>query len=305
MEIFLGPAIVVFCVFGLSLIFSSIYTVSQQTAYIVERLGKFSNVATAGLNFKIPFIDRIAGKLSLRVMQLDIKAETKTLDNVFVHITTSVQYYVMPERVSDAFYQLNDPTKQINAYIYDVVRAKVPKLNLDDLFANKDEIATAIKTELQHTMQDFGFGIVNALVTNIEPDNRVKDAMNEINSAQRMRVAASEKGEAEKILKVKLAQAEAESKALQGQGIADQRKAIIHGLQESVQTFQNSIGGTSAQDVMNLVLMTQYFDTLKEVASTSTTNTIMIPHNPAGMADLSSQMRQAMIEANSIGKNLK
>lgn len=287
-------------IFFIILITSSVYIVSEQSAYIIERLGKFAGTSSAGLNFKIPFIDKIAGKLSLKVMQLDTKAETKTLDNVFVHITTSVQYYVMTDKVADAFYKLNDPSKQINAYIYDVVRAKVPKLTLDDLFSNKDEIAIAIKGELQHTMSAFGFGIVNALVTNIEPDNRVKDAMNEINSAQRMRVVASEKGEAERILKVKLAQAEAESKALQGKGIADQRKAIIQGLQESVQGFQHSVGGTSAQDVMNLVLMTQYFDTLKEVSNSSKTNTIMIPHNPAGMKDLAMQMRQAMIEANSV-----
>jgi regulator of protease activity HflC (stomatin/prohibitin superfamily) len=186
---------------------------------------------------------------------------------------------------------------QITAFVFDVVRARVPRIKLDDLFEKKDEIADAVKNELSHVMYDFGYGIVKALVTDIDPDHTVKESMNAINAAQRMRVAASEKGEADRILKVKAAEAEAQSKALQGKGIADQRRAIVDGLRESVDEFQRSIPGASAQDVMNLVLMTQYFDTLKEIGAASETNTILIPHSPGNLADLTAQMRTAMISA--------
>jgi regulator of protease activity HflC (stomatin/prohibitin superfamily) len=173
----------------------------------------------------------------------------------------------------------------------------VPKIKLDDVFEKKDEIANAVKHELAEVMDDFGYGIVKALVTDIDPDHKVKDAMNEINAAQRMRVAAAEKGEADRILKVKSAEAEAQSKALQGKGIADQRKAIVEGLRASVEEFQHGVPGASAQDVMNLVLMTQYFDTLKEVGMASKTNTILIPHSPGHLSELMGQMRTAMITA--------
>jgi len=284
----------------LILFFSSFYTVGQQTVAIVERFGKFSRIARPGLNFKIPLIERVAGKMTLRVQQLNVKAETKTLDNVFVHIMVSVQYFVLQEKVYDAFYRLDDPELQINSYVFDVVRAKVPKINLDDLFEKKDEIAIACKTELNETMVGFGFEILNALVTDIEPDTKVKESMNEINAAQRLRVAANEKGEAEKILKVKQAEAEAESKALQGKGIADQRRAIIEGLKDSVDDFQKSVSGSNAQEVMNLVLLTQYFDTIKEISSTSKTNTILLPHSPAGMSEIAEQMRNAIIVGNEV-----
>jgi regulator of protease activity HflC (stomatin/prohibitin superfamily) len=286
-------------------LFSSFFTVAQQSIVIIERFGKYNRLAHPGLNFKIPFIETIAGRMSLRVQQLDVKAETKTFDNVFVHIMVSVQYYVLDNKVFEAFYKLEDPALQINSYVFDVVRAKVPKINLDDLFEKKDEIAVAVKEELNETMVGFGFEILNALVTDIEPDAKVKESMNEINAAQRMRVAANEKGEAEKILKVKSAQAEAESKALQGKGIADQRKAIIEGLKDSVDDFQKSITGSSSQDVMNLVLLTQYFDTLKEISSSSKTNTIMLPHNPTGMSDIATQIREALIIGNEVSKKDK
>ena len=186
---------------------------------------------------------------------------------------------------------------QITAFVFDVVRARVPRIKLDDVFEKKDEVADAVKNELSHVMYDFGYAIVKALVTDINPDKKVKAAMNEINAAQRMRVAATEKGEAERILKVKSAEAEAQSKALQGKGIADQRRAIVEGLRESVDEFQKSVPGATAQDVMNLVLMTQYFDTLKEIGASSQTNTILIPHSPGNIADPSAQMRNAMMTA--------
>ena len=231
------------------------------------------------------------------MQQLDVKVETKTEDNVFVHVIVAVQYHVLEDKVYEAFYRLANANMQITAFVFDVVRARVPRIKLDDLFEKKDEIADAVKNELSHVMYDFGYGIVKALVTDIDPDHTVKEAMNAINAAQRMRVAATEKGEADRILKVKAAEAEAQSKALQGKGIADQRRAIVDGLRESVDEFQKSIPGTSAQDVMNLVLMTQYFDTLKEIGASSETNTILIPHSPGNLSDLTAQMRTAMITA--------
>ena len=292
-----------FILSGLVVLFLlSFFTVEQQTVAIIERFGKYLRIANPGLHFKIPFIDRIAGKLSLRVLQLNIQAETKTEDNVFVHMIVAVQYYVIPDKVYDAFYKLASPEKQINSYVFDVVRARVPKIKLDDLFEKKDEIALAVKEELNETMNSFGFQILNALVTDIEPNAKVKDSMNEINAAQRLRVAANEKGEAERILKVKAAEAEAQSKALQGKGIADQRKAIIDGLKESVEHFKEGISGTSTQDVMNLVLLTQYFDTIKELGHTSQTNTILLPHTPGGLSELADQIRNAMIVGGEVNK---
>ncbi len=278
------------------------FTVEQQTVAIIETFGKFSRVAHAGLHFKLPFIQTVSGRLSLRVQQLDVKAETKTLDNVFVHVLVSVQYMVRDKNIYEAFYKLQDPVTQINAYVFDVVRARVPTIKLDDLFIKKDDIAIAVKEELSETMGGFGFDIVNVLVTDIEPDAKVKEAMNEINAAERMRVVASEKGEAERILKVKSAQADAESKALQGKGIADQRKAIIEGLSVSVDEFQTRITSSSAQEVMNLVLLTQYLDTLKEIGQSSNTNTILLPHGPGAVSELAQQIQQAIIVGNAVGK---
>lgn len=281
---------------------SGLFTVKQQTAAIVERFGKFKKTSSAGLNFKVPLIDRIAGRLSLRVQQLDVRVETKTKDNVFVFVVVSVQYYVLPAKALDAFYRLQDPQGQITSFVFDTVRARVPTVDLDALFQVKDEIASAVKTELDQVMDDFGYGIVKALVTDIDPDAKVKQSMNEINAAQRLRVAAVEQAEADKIRVVKAAEGEAESKALQGQGIANQRRAIIEGLKDSVENFAKTVEGTNAQDVMNLVMMTQYFDTLKDVGMASNSNTILIPHSPAGMGDLTEQMRNAMITANEVSK---
>lgn len=276
------------------------FTVQQQTATVVQRFGKFRRIALPGLNIKVPFIDSIVGCLTLRVQQLDVRVETKTQDNVFVHVIVSVQYFVLPEKVYEAFYKLFDPQGQITSFVFDVVRARVPLLKLDDVFEKKDEIADAVRHELSETMDEFGYGIMKTLVTDIEPDHKVKAAMNEINAAQRLRVAASEKGEADRILKVKAAEAEAESKALQGRGIADQRRAIVEGLRESVDEFQKSVPGTSAHDVMSLVMMTQYFDTIKDLGSSSRSNTILLPHSPAGMGDLASQIRTSLITANEV-----
>src|SRR5688572_10445302 len=295
--------LVLLCVagaFGLALLAilgSAFFTVEQRTIVIVQRLGKFLREAGPGLHVKIPVIDKLVGRINLRVQQLNVKIETKTEDNVFVHMVVAVQYYVLPEKVYDAFYKLDNANKQITSFVFDGVRARVPKIKLDDVFEKKDEIADIVKSELAQVMEGFGYGILKALVTDIDPDPRVKEAMNEINAAQRMRVAATEKGEAERILKVKAAEGDAQSKALQGRGIADQRQAIVAGLRDSVDEFQKSVPGTTAKDVMNLVLMTQYFDMLKEIGASSRTNAILIPHSPGNLASLSEQMRNAMIEA--------
>ncbi len=294
-----------FFFFILLLVTGSFFTVPQQVVAVVERFGKYQYLSGPGLHTKMPFIDRVAGKVSLRVQQLDVKAETKTKDNVFVHIVTSVQYHVMPDGVYNAFYKLNDPHTQINSYVFDVVRARVPRITIDELFEKKDEIAMAVKSELNETMNQFGFEIVNALVTDIEPDSKVKAAMNEINAAQRMRVAANERGEAEKILVVKAAEAEAEAKALQGEGIARQRKAIVEGLSASVEEFQSSVEGSTPADVMNLVLLTQYFDTMKDIGEKGNSSVILMPHGPGAVGDLASQLRNAVISADRVNDAMR
>jgi regulator of protease activity HflC (stomatin/prohibitin superfamily) len=276
---------------------ATLFTVEQRTTAIVQRLGKFIREVGPGIHGKVPFIDRVVGRVNLRVQQLDVEIETKTEDNVFVRMVVAVQYYVLPEKVYDSFYKLDDASRQITSFVFDVVRAQVPKIKLDDVFEKKDDIANIVKSELAQVMEGFGYGILKALVTDIDPDAKVKESMNEINAAQRMRVAATERGEADRILKVKSAEGDAQSKALQGRGIADQRQAIVAGLRDSVDEFRKSVPGTTAKDVMNLVLMTQYFDMLKEIGASSRTNAILIPHSPGNLSTLTEQMRNAMMEA--------
>jgi regulator of protease activity HflC (stomatin/prohibitin superfamily) len=284
-------------VFALAMIGTALFTVEQRTTAIVQRLGKFRRQAGPGFHFKIPFVDRVVGRVNLRVQQLDVEIETKTEDNVFVRMVVAVQYFVLPEKIYDAFYKLENANRQITSFVFDVVRAQVPKIKLDDVFEKKDDIANIVESELAQVMEGFGYGILKALVTDIDPDAKVKMSMNEINAAQRMRVAATERGEADRILKVKAAEGDAQSKALQGRGIADQRQAIVAGLRDSVDEFRKSVPGTTAKDVMNLVLMTQYFDMLKEIGASSRSNAILIPHSPGNLTTLTDQMRNAMIEA--------
>ena len=272
-----------------------IFTVPQQSICIIERFGKFHALCQPGLHFKIPLVDKIAGSLTLRLMQLDVHVETKTLDDVFVDITTSVQFRVLPHKVFEAFYTLDDPEKQIKAFVFDVVRSRVPKIKLDDVFTTKDEIAFSVRDELKEVMNAFGYDITKTLVTDIMPDKKVKAAMNEINEAQRLRIAANERGEAEKILKVKQAEADAESKALHGKGISWQRKAIMDGLKDSLSDFQSHIPGVNHEDIMHLILMTQYFDTLKEMGTSGKMNTIMVPYSPGAVVDIGQQLQAAMV----------
>ena len=279
-------------------LFNAIFMVEQQTVAIVARFGKFIRGANAGINAKIPFVDSIVGRISLRVLQLDVPVETKTKDNVFIKLGISVQYRVKPDSIYDAFYRLSDPNAQITSYIFDVVRAQVPKLILDDVFEKKDNIAVAVKAELAEQMGEFGYDIIKALVTDIDPDAKVKTAMNEINEQQRLRMAAEQKGEAAKILRVKKAEAEAESLRLQGHGIAEQRKAIVAGLKESIGQFQQSIPGTSANDVMNLVLVTQYYDALKEIGANNKSSTLLLPSTPDGTKAFANILQESILSGN-------
>jgi regulator of protease activity HflC (stomatin/prohibitin superfamily) len=288
-------------VVGLILLFAilgSFFTVQTARAVVVTRFGKFLRVAEAGLNWKVPFIDAVAGTLSLRVGQINLTMETKTKDNVFVTIPISVQNKVRSEKVYDAFYKLADPAAQIKSYVEQVILGHVPGMTLDEVFASQSSIALAVKKELDVDMAGFGYEIVNVLVTDIVPDAKVKSAMNDINAAQREQVAAAARGEAEKILVVKKAEAEAESKALQGQGIANQRKAIVEGLQVSIEQFQKTVEGSTAKDVMQLVMVTQYFDTLKSIGESDRTNTLFLTHAPGAVADLGQQVLQSMLAAN-------
>ena len=259
MILFLIPILI----FGIIILFSGIFTVKQQTAAIVERFGKFQSIRNSGLHFKIPIFDRIAGRINLKIQQLDVLVETKTKDDVFVKLKISVQFQVIKSRVYDAFYKLENPQDQITSYVFDVVRAEVPKMKLDDVFERKDDIAIAVKSELNEAMSDYGYDIIKTLVTDIDPDVQVKAAMNRINASEREKVAAEYEAEAERIKIVAKARAEAESKRLQGQGIADQRREIARGLEESVDVLNNV--GINSQEASALIVVTQHYDTLQSI----------------------------------------
>uniref|UniRef100_A0A5B6Z9Z9 Putative hypersensitive-induced response protein 2 n=2 Tax=Davidia involucrata TaxID=16924 RepID=A0A5B6Z9Z9_DAVIN len=275
--------------------------VDQSTVAIKEVFGKFDDVLDPGCHL-LPwcFGMQLAGVLSLRVQQLDVRCETKTKDNVFVTVVASVQYRALAEKASDAFYKLSNTKEQIQAYVFDVIRASVPKLELDSAFEQKNEIAKAVENELEKAMTHYGYEIVQTLIVDIEPDVRVKTAMNEINAASRMRVAANEKAEAEKILQIKRAEGDAESKYLAGVGIARQRQAIVDGLRDSVLAFSSTVPGTTSKDVMDMVLVTQYFDTMKEIGASSKSSSVFIPHGPGAVNDVASQIRDGLLQGNTM-----
>src|SRR5579872_810897 len=293
--------VIAFIVLGAFL--GSFFTINTAERGVVERFNKFSRIAGPGLSLKVPFAETVH-RVDMRVQELPFKIETKTKDNVFVVIPVSVQYQVLADKVPDAYYKLTDPQKQIESYVYNVILGHVPKLALDEAYLENDQIANAVKDELDATMENFGYAIVRALVTDIVPDARVKTAMNEINAARREQEAALAKGEADKTIAVKKAEAEAESKRLQGEGIAAQRKAIIAGLKESVEDFQKVVEGTTARDVMTLVLLTQYLDTLKEIGASSNSNTVMLSHSPSEIRNLRDQISQAIAVGDLIGDNV-
>ena len=281
----------------LFIILGSFFTVQTAQVAIITRFGRFLRVADPGLNWKWPFIDSVAARMSLRVNQITLTMETKTKDNVFVTIPISVQNRIRPEKAFDAFYKLSNPVAQIQSYVEQVILGHVPGMTLDEVFASQSGIAAAVKQELDADMAGFGYEIVNVLVTDIVPDSKVKSAMNDINAAQREQVAATARGEAEKILVVKKAEAEAASKALQGEGIANQRKAIIQGLQGSIEQFQKVVGGASTSEVMQLVLVTQYFDTIRSIGELDKTNTLFLSHSPGAVKEVADQVLQSMLIA--------
>ena len=285
---------------ALSIVLGSFFTVETAQVAIVQRLGKFARVAGPGLNWKTPYLETVVRRLSMKVQQFDVQVETKTQDNVFVQIPVSIQYKVIPDAVEAAFYKLSDPVKQIESMVYNVVLGHVPKMKLDDTFLNQADIASDLRDNLDASMKEYGYSIVKVLISDIVPDPKVKAAMNDINAAQREREATVSRAETNKLLLVKQAEAEAESKRLQGEGIANQRKAIISGLKDSVEDFAKTVPGSTPQDVMQLVLMTQYFDTLKDIAANDHSNTILIPHTPNTLTDLFSQIRNAIITGNEV-----
>ncbi|AZB22516.1 SPFH domain-containing protein [Kaistella haifensis] len=269
---------------GLIVLFASFFTVKQETAAIVERFGKFLTVRQSGLHLKIPFIDQVAKRLNLRIQQLDVIIDTKTLDNVFIRMKVSVQYQVIRNQVGDAYYRLENPENQITSYVFDVVRAEVPKLKLDDVFVKKDDVAIAVKGELQEAMQSYGYDIIKALVTDIDPDEQVKHAMNRINAAEREKTAAEYESEAQKIRIIAVAKAEAESKKLQGQGIADQRREIAKGLEESVKMLNDA--GINAQEASALIVVTQHYDTLHSIGANNRSNLVLLPNSPSAASTM-------------------
>ncbi|MFL2664848.1 MAG: SPFH domain-containing protein [Dehalococcoidia bacterium] len=285
----------------LFLLIFSVVIVPQQTMVVVERLGKYNRILSPGLNFKIPIIERVSGKESIRIRQLDVPVETKTQDNVFVNLGVSIQFLAISEKIFDAFYKLTDVNQQITSYVYDVVRAEVPKKKLDELFESKDEIAQTIKADLSGSMDDFGYSIVNSLITDIDPAPNVKEAMNQINATARLRVAAQNEAEADKIRQVKNAEADAEAKKLQGEGVAQQRAAIIEGFKTSIDDLKKVTGSdVETQDVMNMVMMVQYFDALRDIGTTGQNNAVLIPYGAGGSNEILQQMTQAMVASEQI-----
>ena len=284
-------------------ILSGIFVVKQQTSAIVERFGKFLGIRQSGLHIKIPLVDRIAGRVSLRILQLDVIVETKTKDDVFVKLKVSVQYKILVEKVFDAYYKLDFPQDQITSYVFDVVRAVVPKMKLDDVFEKKNEIANAVKGELNEAMINYGYDIIKALVTDIDPDAEVKTAMNKINAAERQKVAAQYEGDAARILIVEKAKAEAESKRLQGQGIADQRREIARGLEESVDVL-NGVG-INSQEASALIVVTQHYDTLQSIGESTNSNLILLPNSPQAGSDMLNNMVASFSASNQIGEEMK
>lgn len=290
-------------IFGLLIISLGLFTVKQETAAIVERLGKFHSIRNSGLQFKIPFIDRLAGRINLRIQQLDVVVETKTFDDVFVRLKVSVQYLVLRDKIFEAVYKLQNANDQITSYVFDVIRAEVPKMKLDDVFVKKDDIAIAIQRELKDAMNTYGYDIIKALVTDIDPDPQVKEAMNRINAAEREKIAAEYEGEADRIRIVAKAKAEAESKRLQGQGIADQRREIAKGLEESVEVL-NGVG-INSQEASALIVVTQHYDTLQSMGENANSNLILLPNSPSSGSDMLSEMVSSFTASQQIGEAMK
>lgn len=298
-----NPPVLLLLIGAFMIFFSGLFTVKQQTAAIVERFGKFHSVRLPGLQLKIPVFDRVAGKVTMKIQQLDVNVETKTRDDVFVKMKVSVQYVILKEFIYEAFYRLENPDAQITSYVFDTVRAEVPKLKLDDVFVRKDDVAIAIKRELEEAMNTYGYGIIKALVTDIDPDAAVKNAMNRINAAEREKIAAEYDGEAERIRIVAKAKAEAESKRLQGQGTADQRREIARGLEDSVEILNHV--GINSQEASALIVITQHYDTLQAMSEHNNSNLILLPNSPSAASDMLSQMVASFAASKQLGEDMK
>jgi regulator of protease activity HflC (stomatin/prohibitin superfamily) len=297
------PSLFIFIIIAVLIIFASYFIVKQQTAAVIETFGRFTSVRHSGFHLKIPGVQRIAGRLSLKIQQLDVIIETKTLDDVFVKIKVSVQYKVIRDKVYDAFYKLDYPHDQITSYVFDVVRAEVPKMKLDDVFVKKDYIAIAVKSELNDAMMEYGYDIIKTLVTDIDPDAQVKAAMNRINAADREKTAAQYEGNTQRILIVERAKAEAESKRLQGQGIADQRREIARGLEESVEVLNRV--GINSQEASALIVVTQHYDTLQSLGEQTNSNLILLPNSPQVGSNMLNDMVASFAASNQIGESMK
>ena len=276
--------------------------IPERQSWVIQRLGKFNRIARPGFKLRIPIIESVASKENLKIQQLDVDVETKTNDDVFVILKISVQYRIINNKVYEAFYELDDPHDQIASYIFDEVRAEVPKLPLDDVFAKKDDIAIAVRDNISAQMEQYGYKIVKTLITDINPDELVKASMNKINAATREKEAAVQEAEAEKIRIVKRAEAEADSKRLSGEGIAKQRLEIVRGFKESVEDFQKALQEVDPQEIMQFVLMTQYFDTLTAIGANENNNTVMVPHTPGGMKDFQNQIIQGTFIGEELAK---
>ena len=300
MTTFFLPFVIGLFIFAL---YGVIFIVKQQTAAIIETFGRFSNIRQSGFQLKVPIVQRIAGRMSLKIQQLDVIIETKTLDDVFVKLKVSVQFKVIKEKVYEAFYKLDYPHDQITSYVFDVVRAEVPKMKLDDVFVKKDDIAIAVKSELNDAMMEYGYDIIKTLVTDIDPDAQVKAAMNRINAADREKTAAQYEGDAARILIVEKAKAEAESKRLQGQGIADQRREIARGLEESVEVL-NKVG-INSQEASALIVVTQHYDTLQSIGQETNSNLILLPNSPQAGSQMLNDMVASFTASNQIGEAMK
>jgi len=299
----MSPLLIPVAFFAFLSIVLAAFTVKQETAAVVERFGRFNSIRRSGLQFKVPFVDRVAGRVNLRIQQLDVVVETKTFDDVFVRMKISVQFLILKDKIFEAVYKLQNPHDQITAYVFDTVRAQVPKMKLDDVFVKKDDIAIAIQNELKQAMNDYGYDIVKALVTDIDPDSQVKEAMNRINASEREKIAAEYEGEAERIRIVAKAKAEAESKRLQGQGIADQRREIAKGLEESVEVLNNV--GINSQEASALIVVTQHYDTMQSMGENSNSNIILLPNSPTSGSDMLTQMVTSFTASQQLGEVMK
>ena len=293
------PFAIVLIVIVVLLLCSALYVVPQQQAYIIERFGKFHKVQYAGLRMKIPFVDRIAQKTNMRVSQLNVKLETKTLDNVFVTVVASTQFRVAPEAVATAYYELQDPAGQLRSYMEDALRFAIPALTLDDAFARKDDVAADVQKTVGTEMSRFGFTVVKTLITAIDPSPQVKNAMDSINAAQREKEATRQRAEAQRIQIETQAAAEAEKTRLQGEGQANYRREIANGIVDQIKSLQAV--GMDITDVNNVVLFNQYLDVMRSLSESQNTKTVVLPAStPGGYSDLYSQITQALATADDV-----